>query len=79
MKSAGRIGKERADVAHAEESLEVCSSAADLEQQFETATAELSAVPHPETLQVATQAIRPRKSDILIEILGLCWVPDGTL
>jgi hypothetical protein len=50
-----------------------------LEQQFETATAELSAVPHPETLQVATQAIRPRKSDILIEILGLCWVPDGTL
>jgi paraquat-inducible protein B len=80
MKSAGRIGKERADVAHAEESLEVLQQRMrDLEQQFETATAELSAVPHPETLQVATQAIRPRKSDILIEILGLCWVPDGTL
>jgi len=30
-------------------------------------------------LQVATQAIRPRKSDILIETLGLCWVPDDTL
>ncbi|HRT29008.1 MAG TPA: type IV secretion system DNA-binding domain-containing protein [Kiritimatiellia bacterium] len=80
MKSAGRIGKERADVAHAEESLEVLQQRMrDLEQQFETATAELSAVPHPETLQVATQAIRPRKSDILIEILGLCWVPDDTL
>ena len=50
----------------------------DLEQQFETATAELSAAPHPETLQVETRAIRPRKSDILIEILGLCWIPADT-
>ena len=77
MKSAGRIGKERTDVAHAEESLEVLQQRLqDLEQQFETATAELSAVPHPETLQVTTQAVRPRKSDILIEMLGLCWVPE---
>jgi len=79
MKSAGRIGKERADVARAEESLDVLQRRLqDLEQQFETATAELSAAPHPETLQVETRAIRPRKSDILIEILGLCWVPADT-
>jgi hypothetical protein len=76
MKSASRIGKERADVARAQESLEVLQQRLlDLEQQFETATASLSAAPHPETLQVETRCIRPRKSDILIETFGLCWVP----
>ncbi|HPB09883.1 MAG TPA: DUF87 domain-containing protein [Kiritimatiellia bacterium] len=76
MKSASRISKERADVVRAEESLEVLQQRLrDLEQQFETATASLSAAPHPETLQVETRSIRPRKSDILIETFGLCWVP----
>ena len=79
MKSASRIGKERADVARAEESLETLQQRLrDLEQQFGTATASLSAAPHPETLQVETRAIRPRKSDILIETLGLCWIPSDT-
>ncbi len=74
MKTASRIGKERADVARAEDGLEVLQQRLlDLEQQFETATASLNAVPHPDTLQVERRAIRPRKSDILIEALGLCW------
>lgn len=74
-RSAGRIGRERADVAHAEESLEVLQQRRlDLEQDFERQTAQLRAKFDPATAEIETLSIRPRKSDIDVAEVALLWV-----
>ncbi len=76
MKSASRIGKEAADVERAGESLEVTKQRlAELEAQFEAEVAELQGRFEPDAVEIERTQLRPRKSDIMIGAVGLCWIP----
>jgi len=85
MKSASRIGKESADVARASESAEVVQERLNaLQEQFDQEVAALQAAVAPESLDIQKRPVRPRKSDISVGTVGLCWTPwrkaeDGTL
>ncbi|MBP7830928.1 MAG: ATP-binding protein [Kiritimatiellae bacterium] len=75
-RSAGRLKKEQADVARAGESVAVVKQRlADLEQQFARDTAELQGRFEPGAAEIVRTQIRPRKADISIGRVGLCWVP----
>lgn len=85
MKSASRIGKESADVVRASESAEVVQERLSvLQAQFDQEAAALQEGLSPELLDIQKRSVRPRKSDISIGMVGLCWTPwcvtaDGTL
>ncbi len=85
MKSASRIGKESADVARASESAEVVQERLNaLQEQFDQEVAAFQAAVAPESLDIQKRPVRPRKSDISVGTVGLCWTPwrkaeDGTL
>jgi hypothetical protein len=76
MRSASRIGKENADVQRADESVEVLQERLNaLNTQFEQESATLTSGVDPLQVSVQTTVIRPRKSDISIGAIGICWVP----
>jgi hypothetical protein len=76
MKSASKIGKEAADVERAGESLEVTKQRlADLEAQFEAEVETLQGQFDPASASIERTQVRPRKSDITIGAVGLCWTP----
>jgi hypothetical protein len=75
-RSVGRIGKERADVDHAE------ADARALREQIEAINAELEAEVarleaefDPAAAAIEVTAVRPRKADIAVEDVALVWVP----
>jgi hypothetical protein len=76
MRSASRIGKEKADVERANEGVDVLQERlAELNRQFEEEIAALQADANPATVPLESVALRPRKSDITISVVGLCWRP----
>ncbi|NCC50588.1 MAG: ATP-binding protein [Spartobacteria bacterium] len=76
MKNAGKIGKETADVERAKETLELSRQRlADMEVQFEEELATLQTQFEPGAVEVEKTEVRPRKSDITIGAVGLCWTP----
>ncbi len=76
MRRAGRIGKEQADVRRAGESLEELKlRLAELERQFEGEVEALRGRFDPAAVGVEKRHVRPRKSDIAIGTIGLCWTP----
>lgn len=78
-RSAGRIGKEQNDMARASESVQVLQNRlAALEQQFEQETAALQDRLEPAGAEIRKTQIRPRKSDITVGAVGLCWSPWKT-
>ncbi len=85
MKNASKIGKEAADVNRANESAEVIQQRLnDLQAQFEQECGNLQAEVDPSLVIVEKTSVHPRKSDISVGNVGLCWVPwrasaDGTL
>ncbi len=85
MKSAGKIGKEAADVERANESAEVVQQRInELQAQFDEETAALQGQFEPAASDMQKTQIHPRKSDISVGTVGICWVPwrtaaDGTL
>jgi len=85
LRSASRIGKESADVARAAESVEVLQGRLEtLQAQFDQEAAALQVDIDPAQVDVQKTPVRPRKSDISVGTLGLCWIPwrreeDGTL
>jgi hypothetical protein len=75
-RSASRIGKKQADVARAEENAEVVQQRIEeFQKEFEADLAALQAPIAPGALEIQKRTIRPRKSDIAVNTLGLCWVP----
>ena len=75
-RSASRIGKKQGDVARAEESAGVVQQRIkELQEEFEADLAALQAPIAPGALEIQKRTIRPRKSDIAVNTLGLCWVP----
>lgn len=76
MRSASRIGKEQEDVERAGESLEVLKARlAELDQQFNDEAASLQGSLDPASVGIERTRIAPRKSDIAIGAVGLCWSP----
>lgn len=76
LKSASKIGKEQQDVARAGESLESLRARhQDLEKQFNDEVAALQDSFDPASAVIEATRVAPRKSDITIGAVGLCWSP----
>ena len=76
IRSASKIGKEAADVERAGESVAVLQERLHaMEQQFEQESAAVQSQFEPDNVEVTKAQIRPRKSDIMIGAVGLCWSP----
>ncbi len=85
MKSASRIGKEAADVTRAAESVDVVQERLTaLQAQFDEEVAALQQGAANGSVDVQKRPVHPRKSDISVGMVGLCWtpwrrLPEGTL
>ena len=76
IRSYGRVGKEKADIARAEDGLEDARIRfEELETQFNEDVQELEDKLGVENLEFEELSLAPRKSDILIEDFCICWVP----
>jgi hypothetical protein len=73
-RGAGRILKERQDVARAQETVAAVQQAlADVEAELQTELASLEALGEPERLE--TVALRPKKTDVRVRLCALGWTP----
>ena len=76
MRAAGRVSRQRGDVKQAEEDLAAVEEEhRQLEEEFREATASLQESTSPDSLELTTVEVRPRKSDITVESVCLAWVP----
>jgi DNA repair exonuclease SbcCD ATPase subunit len=76
MRQAGRIARERQDVADAAGGVEALEQQlADLNAQFESETESLQAGLSPESLELEEVSIQPKKADIKVEQVSLVWQP----
>ena len=76
MRSAGRISAQKGDVAHAETSLEALNRQyADLDAEYQAVLEKIRSQYEAEAMDLEEIAIRPRKSDIGVQRLALCWTP----
>jgi hypothetical protein len=76
MRQAGRIARERQDVADAAEGVEALQQQlTDLNAQFAAETEKLQAGLAPDTLQLEEVLIKPKKSDIGVQQVCLVWQP----
>lgn len=74
MRSAGRVSRERQDVAQAEENLETLQhQLQDLEAQFQAETDALEATANPDRLLLEEITIKPKKADITVTRMALAW------
>ena len=75
-RSVGRIGKERADVEHAEaDARAVREQIEAINAELEAEVARLEAEFDPAAAPIEVSAVRPRKADIAVEDVALVWVP----
>jgi hypothetical protein len=75
-RSVGRIGKERADVAHAEaDNAAIRAQITELNADLEAEIARLESEFDPNTIRIETVAVRPKKTDITVEDMALVWCP----
>jgi hypothetical protein len=73
-RGAGRVLKEREDVARAEETVAAVQQAlADLERELQAELTALETKGEPERLESA--AIRPKKTDVRVRLCTLAWMP----
>jgi hypothetical protein len=78
-RSASRIGREAADVAHAEESAEAIDARiAALNSEIEAAIAALEGTLDAQSIALREITLAPRKSDIAIGKVVLLWTPWRT-
>jgi len=75
-RGVGRSMKESSDVTRAAETVKaVARQLQELNTQLEAETAQLTATSDPATEKLETIAIKPKKKDIQVKLLGLVWVP----
>ena len=75
-RAAGRLGAGKQDVAQAEESVEAVQAKYDkLNQQFEEEATALLEGAAAENLKLDESSIAPKKTDVTINKLALCWTP----
>ncbi len=74
LRSAGRVAKERGDVKRAEEDVAaIDQQIAQLNADFEADVDALSGKIDPATEEFETVSVRPKKTGINVEVLGLGW------
>jgi uncharacterized protein (DUF342 family) len=74
-RSVSKIGKERADIARAEETVEAVQAQIQaLEQQFEEEVNSLAAVTDPATETLETVTVKLKKSAIDVKLVALVWM-----
>lgn len=71
IKQAGRIGKENQDLENAEEELQTCQK--QLEEFQDELKSEIDKISSADNIELEKEVIRPRKSDISVEKVGLLW------
>jgi len=75
-KSAGRASQQREDVARAEETVEVLQKQlADLQAEFDAETQALAAKMDSLTAEIDHIVVKPRKTDIAVQLVSLVWAP----
>lgn len=83
-RSAGKLAKERGDIAYADENVEaVQQRLVALDAEFKAETEKLSAHVDPTSIELEEVTLQPKKSDITISQVALVWTPcsvgvDGT-
>ena len=76
VRAATKLGSERQDVAMAEDNVDAIQSRCDaLNQQFEQESTDLLASAAPENLRLEEISVSPKKTDVQINKLVLCWTP----
>lgn len=76
VRKAGKIMEESGDVARAGETVEsLQKQIASLEAEFEAETAALAEKIDPLTEPLETISIKPKKTDILVQLVTLAWAP----
>ncbi len=76
MRSAGKISSQKGDVAHAETNLEALNQQyAALDAEYQAELEKIKSRYEAEVMDLEEIAIRPRKSDIGVQRLALCWTP----
>jgi hypothetical protein len=76
MRTTGRLGREKDDVARAEDSMEVLQQRlADLNAECEAQAAELQRASDPQSLAIRGIEVSARKADIAVGTVALLWVP----
>jgi hypothetical protein len=72
----GRTIREREDVGTAAESLQgVQQKRADLEAELQSEIQELTAANDDRSASIETASVKPKKSDIAVDGVALCWTP----
>ena len=75
-RAATRVGRERQDVAQAEETVEVLKTQGEeLNAQFQAEVAALQDSARPEALALEQVVIKPKKADLSVTRVALVWVP----
>ena len=75
-RSAGKLAKERGDIAFADENVEaVQQRLAALDAEFKAETEKLSARVDPASIELEEVTLQPKKSDITISQVALVWTP----
>ena len=76
VRGAGRTMKQSADVARAEENVEALQQQlVDLEAKFQADLQSLESKIDPQTEQLETVDIKPKKTDIKVGQVALAWAP----
>jgi hypothetical protein len=75
-RGVSRSMKEKEDIGRAEDNVKVQQQRlAELEEDFKTEMDELSSAIDPSTEEFETITLKPRKSDITVELVALAWSP----
>lgn len=76
VRGVGRSSKEQQDVGRAQETVEALQAQlTDLESQLKSETAELEARMDAQSEQLDTLSIKPKKTNISVQIVTLTWAP----
>ena len=76
-RGVSRSMNERQDVARATDTVEALQAQLDdLQKQFDAESAELAARIDPATEQLESLVIKPKKTDITVQLVGLVWMPS---
>ena len=76
MRGFSKSADEGQDVKRAQETVEaIDTQIADLKPQFEADTAELESKIDPLTETLETLSLKPKKTDIQVQLTTLTWVP----
>jgi hypothetical protein len=76
-RSINKIRKESGDVGVAEDNIEALNQAiADLEAQFQKETDALSAATDPQTEALEAVVVKPKKTNITVQLVALAWSPE---